>query len=250
MKNRYLVRLNEILEIPKEDDKTSKLFDSIIIILIVLNVFSVIISSMKVSNTIVVILKYFEYLSVVIFTLEYLLRLLTASIKYSNYKHPNVKYFFSFFAVIDLLAILPFYVPFIIMDLRFLRILRLFRALRIFKLNRYNNSMEIIVRVLNNEKDKLITSLYVCVILLIFSASLIYFIENEAQPELFPDIPSSIWWAVATLTTVGYGDVYPITNLGKIVAGIIALIGIGFVALPTGIISSGFIIETTKNRDK
>ena len=152
-------------------------------------------------------------------------------------------------AIIDLLAILPFYLPFIIpVDLRFLRMLRLLRLLRILKLNRYNDSMDIIIKIFKREKEKLITTFFVMAILILFSSSLMYYVENEAQPDKFPNIVASLWWAVATLTTVGYGDIYPITSLGKLFSGVIALLGIGLVALPTGIISSGFITEVNNNK--
>lgn len=147
-------------------------------------------------------------------------------------------------ALIDLAAILPFYLPMVFsIDLRFLRMLRLFRIMRVFKLNRYNSAMETIGNVFKNEKEKLFHTIFIMVILIVFASSLMYYVENPAQPDKFPNIVASIWWAVATLTTVGYGDVYPITALGKFLSGIIAIFGIGIVALPTGIISSGFMSE-------
>jgi voltage-gated potassium channel len=121
--------------------------------------------------------------------------------------------------------------------------------LRILKLNRYNNSLNIIGRVLRNEKEKLFMTVFIIVIMLLLSSSFMYYIENTVQPEKFPNIISALWWAVATLTTVGYGDVYPVTNLGKLLSGIIAVLGIGLVALPSGIISSGLINEVSR-KDK
>ncbi len=152
-------------------------------------------------------------------------------------------------ALIDLAAILPFYLPMIInLDLRFLRILRLTRIFRILKINRYTESLEMIKVVLYKKKEELGVTTFVTFLLLLFSSSLMYYIETEAQPEAFPNIIASFWWGVATLTTVGYGDVYPITVIGKILSGIIALLGIGLVALPTGIISSGFMDEMNQKR--
>jgi voltage-gated potassium channel len=152
-------------------------------------------------------------------------------------------------ALIDLFAILPFYLPMVIViDLRFLRILRLARILRIFKIQRYNNSLSLISSVIDNRKEELIVTLFITFLLLLLASSIMYFVETNSQPESFPNIIASFWWAIATLTTVGYGDVYPVTVIGKILSGIIALLGIGIVALPTGIISSGFIEEMNKGK--
>jgi voltage-gated potassium channel len=246
------LRAFEIIEIAKPGDIVSKAFDYSIILLIVLNIFSVIINSFSgLSYESKYILKLFETISVVIFSIEYGLRVWTSNLLFPKSKCAFLKFIFSFMAVIDLLAILPFYIPFIFpYDLRFLRMLRLLRLVRIFKLNRYNNAMNVIVKVLKKEKEKLLTTVFVTSILLLFASSIMYYVENEAQPDKFPNIIASLWWAVATLTTVGYGDVYPITILGKILSGLIAILGIGLVALPTGIISSGFISEVSSQRHK
>lgn len=246
-------RVFEVIGTAKGKDKASKVFDILIIILIVLSVVSVIISSYSnLSKELLLILRVFEIVSVIIFTIEYVLRLWTCKYLYPNSKIPILRYIFSFMAIIDLAAILPFYLPMIIsVDLRFLRILRLFRIMRVFKLNRYSSAMETIGKVLKNEKEKLFYTIFIMGILIIFASSLMYYVENPAQPDKFPNIVASIWWAVATLTTVGYGDVYPITGLGKFLSGIIAILGIGIVALPTGIISSGFMSEmNSKNKKK
>ena len=190
-------------------------------------------------------------ISVIIFTIEYFLRIWTAKLCFPKAKYPEIKYVLSLMALIDLLAILPFYLPFIITcDLRFLRMLRLFRLLRIFKINRYNNAMTTIEKVIKNEKEKLISTIFIALVLLLFAASIMYYIENEAQPEKFPNIIAAVWWAIATLTTVGYGDVYPVTVLGKILSGFVVILGIGLIALPTGIISSGFINEVNRKKSK
>jgi len=135
-------------------------------------------------------------------------------------------------------------------DTRFLRVLRLMRLLRLFKLNRYNNSMKLIGNVLREEKEKLFITVFMVTILLILSAALIFTVEHEKQPEAFPNIYSSLWWAVATLTTVGYGDVFPVTGAGKVLAGLIALLGIGLVALPTGIMASSFVNHLNEQNEE
>ncbi|RXP46896.1 ion transporter [Lutibacter sp. HS1-25] len=194
----------------------------------------------------------FELFSVIVFTIEYVLRLWTSDLDPSykgNSFQKRIKFIFSKFGLIDLFAILPFYLPFIFpFDLRILRILRLFRLLRIFKLGRYSKSLKTISSVLKETRSELSITLFIAFILLVLSSTLMYYFENDVQPEKFASIGHSFWWAVATLTTVGYGDVYPITGIGKILSAIIALIGIGFVALPTGIISSAFIEKIQKDR--
>jgi voltage-gated potassium channel len=191
----------------------------------------------------------FEYFSIVIFTVEYLLRVWTAPLKFPNSNIPCLRYIVSFMAVIDLCAILPFYLPFVInVDLRFMRILRLFRLLRILKLNRYNNSLDLIGRVFKNEKEKILMTIFITILMLLLASSAMYYIENAVQPDKFPNILATLWWAVATLTTVGYGDVYPVTVLGKMLSGVIAILGIGLVALPSGIISSGLIQEVSNEK--
>ena len=153
--------------------------------------------------------------------------------------------------IFDLIAILPFYLPMIMLiDLRFVRVLRLFRLLRVFKLGRYSESLRTLANVLKRKKEELFITIFVVMILLIIASSLMYFIENEAQPEIFSSIPSAMWWGVATLTTVGYGDAYPVTPVGKLLGAVIALLGIGMFALPTGILGSGFVEEMQRKREK
>lgn len=146
-------------------------------------------------------------------------------------------------AIIDLLAILPFYLPFISADLRFLRMVRLFRLfrlLRVFKLGRYFEALQIIIKVIRTSSAQLVMAFTICFFVTLFSAIVMYTVENPAQPEQFPNVISSLWWALCTLTTVGYGDVYPVTHIGRFFASIISLVGIGIIAIPTGIIAAGF----------
>ena len=159
----------------------------------------------------------------------------------------DLKYLVSPMAIIDLLAILPFYLPmFVLVDLRFLRMFRISRLLRIFKLNRYTEALSLILDVVKAKKDELLAALFVMGFMIMISSTMIYYFETDVQPDVFPNIIASFWWSIATLTSVGYGDIYPITTMGKIFAGIIAILGIGLVALPTGIISSGFIAAVSK----
>lgn len=170
-----------------------------------------------------------ELFSVIVFTVEYLLRIYVSDRKLS--------FIFSFFGVIDLLAILPFYLAFGV-DLRSLRALRFLRLFRVLKLVRYNKAMNHLIRAISSAKEQIFLFIFITIILIYFAAVGIYYFENEAQPDKFTSIFDSLWWAIVTLTTVGYGDVYPITIGGKIFTFFILLIGLGIVAVPTGIISS------------
>jgi voltage-gated potassium channel len=238
-------RIFEIIERSKGSDIPSAIFDVAIIILILLNIAAVIAASFnKFAEANAGALSRFEIFSIVVFSIEYILRILTADYKYPESKYPHIKYFFSASAIIDLAAIIPFYLPFVTrIDLRFLRILRLLRMFRVFKLGRYNESMAIIGRVLKKEKEKLITTIILTIIMIFVASSIMYYVENPAQPEVFTNIIETTWWSIATFTTIWYGDVYPITVAGKILGGIISLLGIMLIALPSGIICSGFMTE-------
>ncbi|MDB2314426.1 ion transporter, partial [Flavobacteriaceae bacterium] len=178
---------------------------------------------------------------------EYLYRIRLA---YLDKRMKGVKkYIFSTFGLIDLISILPFFLnQFVKVDGRFLRILRLFRLTRIFKLGRDSSSLQLFVSALKGVQNELKFTLFLSALAILFSASAIYYLENEVQPEKFSSITESIWWATVSLATVGYGDVYPVTVGGKVFASVISLIGIGIVAIPTGIISASFVEEINKVR--
>ena len=161
----------------------------------------------------------------------------------------KVKFVFSFFGIIDFLAILPFYLA-VGVDLRSLRALRFLRLFRILKLVRYNKAMNQFSRAIKSAKEQILLFIFITLILIYFAAVGIYYFENEAQPEHFSSIFDSLWWAIITLTTVGYGDVYPITVGGKVFTFIILMIGLGIVAIPTGIISSALTNSVDKSEEK
>lgn len=233
----------EIVQQANENDIVSKIFDISLITLIILNLVIVLAETFNIPKDLQIVLNYAETISVIIFTAEYLLRVWTADSLYPQ-KSPfkaRIKYIFSFMALIDLLSILPFYLPLIIpIDLRVLRTVRIIRLLRIFKINRYTNALNTIGQVFKNKASQLVSSIMVVGVLMIISSVLMYNIENSVQPGAFSNAIETMWWTVVTLTTVGYGDVYPITVAGKILATIIAFLGIGMVAVPTGIITAGF----------
>ena len=195
----------------------------------------------------------FERISIVIFSIEYVARLwvCTSDPKYRGFISGRVKYFFTPSAVIDLLAILPAYVPMLITsDLRVLRLLRLFRLLRVLKLTRYTQALDRMAGVLRSKRDELVLVLVACSMTLLLSASLLFWIEHDFQPEAFSSIPQAMWWAVSALTTVGYGDIIPVTVLGKICAAIIAIAGVGLFTLPAGILASGFMSTSGNSEAK
>jgi voltage-gated potassium channel len=249
-------KIYNLVEKGSHGSRINLVFDYLIIVLIILNVFAIAIDTLTgLSSSFQKSLKVFEIISIGIFTIEYLMRIYVSDITHpARTKVASVlKFITSPFGLIDLLAILPFYIPFVIkVDLRFLRILRLIRFFRIFKISRYNSTLKLIRDVIKEKKAELAMTAFIAALFLIISAFLIYHVENPAQPDKFPDIFSSIWWAVATLTTIGYGDIYPITSIGKIISGLVAVLGIGLIALPTGIISAGFIekINHSKNEKK
>jgi voltage-gated potassium channel len=208
-----------------------KIFDLVIQLLIILSLVTFSIETLpELDSGLIKVLNQFELVCVIIFSIEYILRLFLT---------PKFKYVFSFFGIIDLLAILPFYLASGI-DLRSVRVLRLLRLFRVFKLFKYNNAMDRITSAFIKIKSELVIFL-VATFFLVYLASVgIYYFENTEQPEQFKSVFHSLWWAITTLTTGGYGDVYPITAGGKIFTTFIVFIGLGLVAVPTGLLATAF----------
>lgn len=225
--------------------------DLFIIGLILLNVVAILLQSIPtLDRRFYQEFEWFELFSIVVFTAEYLLRLWTANLNPKFHKpiSGTIRYTFTPMAIIDLLSVLPFYLAFVGMDLRLLRIMRVFKIFRLFKIARYISALNIINHVFRKKREELVISLIFTLFLLLIASTLMYYVENEVQPDVFSSIPHTMWWGIATLTTVGYGDVYPITPLGHLLGGIIALFGIGLFALPTGILASGFSQELEQKR--
>lgn len=244
----------QVFEIIDENDTKNiqgRLFNIFIMAFIFINTVAIILETVEnISVQYAYFLWIFEIISVAIFTIEYILRLWTCNIndKFKNSVKGRIKFAITPFALIDLIAILPFYLVFIPFDLRFIRALRLIRLFRLLKIGRYSKALKTFGIVFKEKKEELCITIFSVSIILIVASSMMYIVENEAQPDVFSSIPASMWWGVITLTTVGYGDVYPITTIGKLLGGIIALLGVGMVALPAGILASGFadIIQKTK----
>ena len=232
----YLKNLVEL-----NDNKRSRRFAYFIQFLIIFSVITFSIETLPdLKPQTRVVLNAIEAFCVAVFTFEYIARIYVADSK--------PKFIFSFFGLVDFLAILPFYLSFGI-DLRSLRLLRMFRLFRLFKLVRYNKAMRHFANAMKMAKEQIILFLIITIMLIYFAAVGIYYFENEAQPEHFSSIFSSLWWSIVTLTTVGYGDVYPITVGGRIFTFFILMIGLGIVAIPTGIISSS-LTKAVEPRDE
>lgn len=213
-----------------------RLFDKSIYALIVLNLIAMIVQSEpRLNESTYAFLRVFEKFSIGVFTIEYLIR------TYLAVKN-NSRYNLTFFGIIDLIAVLPFYLTFFIgFDGRFIRVLRLFRVSRIIKLGKFNKAFELLAKGIHNVRRELYLTFFIAFIMLFFSATGIYYLENPHQPEVYSSITESFWWAVASLTGVGFEEVYPVTTGGKLFGTVISLIGIGIVAVPTGIISASFV---------
>ena len=244
------IKIYRLLEKGSHGSRFNRVFDYFIMSLILLSVGSIVLESIpgiekKYHHWLVI----FDLFSIIVFTLEYLLRLYVSDLTHPAKSRVKsaLKFMFSIYGIIDLLAILPFYLPMLIkLDLRFLRILRLTRIFRILKIGRYNQSLKLIASVVKEKKEELAVTGFLAFLIMLLASFIMYYVESPHQPEAFPNILSAFWWAIATLTTVGYGDVYPITAWGKFISGVIAILGIGIVALPTGLISAGFMEKVKK----
>ena len=223
------------------DSRAGRTFDAVVLALIVYSIVTFSAETLpNLSESTKSFLHYSEIVVTGFFTLEYIARVLTSKNKLS--------YIFSFYGIIDLIAILPFYLS-LGFDLRSIRVIRLFRVFRLFKLSRYSKALNRLGKALALAKTEAVLFLMATAILLYLSAVGIYYFEHEAQPENFQSIFHSLWWAVATLTTVGYGDVYPVTVGGRLFTFVILMVGLGIVAVPAGIVASA-LSEVKKQEDE
>ena len=247
-------RAREILAYSKAGDLPSRAFDVFIVSLILLNVLAMVFESVKrIHDRVPAWFTVFEYFSVVVFSVEYAARVWSCveEAAYSRPMRGRIRFALTPLAIVDLLAVLPFYLPFVSVDLRVLRMFRLLRIMRIMrvaKLARYSESLRMLARVVKAKRDQLLSAVLILVILLVVASTLVYYAENGAQPEAFSSVPASMWWAAVTLTTVGYGDIAPVTVFGKLMGAVTAILGIGMFALPTAILGAGFLEDLEQRR--
>lgn len=237
-------RIFDIIQIGYAGDVASRTFDIAITVAIIINLFIAIFDTFEQSIPYQPVLDVIEWITVIGFTIEYILRVWTA-----EYLYPNkctgiarIKYILSVSGIVDLLSFLPNYLPvFFPAGAVAFRMFRVIRILRIFRVNSYYDALNVITEVIRRKRDQILSSVFIIVMLIIASSLCMYSLEHEAQPEVFKNAFSGIWWSVSTLLTVGYGDIYPVTVLGKMFSIIITFLGVGMVAIPTGILSAGFV---------
>jgi voltage-gated potassium channel len=246
-------RVYALLHRAQADSPAALWIETALLVLIFINTAALILESVPEINAHYSSLFYsLEFFSIIIFSLEYVLRVWSC-VENPKFEKPwsgRLRYMTTLMAIIDLLAILPFYVAFLTVDLRFLRVIRLFRLFRLLKIARYLKAVRIIQTVMDEKKEQIYLTLMFIFFLLIIISTLMFYVENEAQPTVFSSIPASMWWGIETLTTVGYGDMLPVTTYGRILGGMISVLGIGLFALPAGILSSGLTEHLQKQDDK
>ena len=244
-------RVWQIVENARPGDVAGRRFELFILALIALNVAAVVLESVAyVEERFGAAFVVFEACSVLVFVGEYAARLWSCveDPRSRGAVRERLRFIVRPLALVDLMAIAPFFATMGTADMRVLRALRLLRLVRLLKLGRYLAALTVLQRVVYAKRAELVMSSALTSVLLIVASSIIYFAEYEAQPDKFSSIPASMWWAVSTLTTVGYGDVYPVTVLGRVAGGFLALLGIGLFALPTAILGSGLVEAVQRAR--
>ena len=242
-------RVFDIIQIGKREDFVSRAFDLFIVVAILANIAVLFIETFDWSEKYFWLLHKIETVTIVIFGVEYLLRIWTAEYLYPGMSKGKaaLRFLISFDGIVDLLTILPF---FFLSGFVALRMLRVVRILHLFRINAYYDSFNVITSVLSEKKNQLLSSIFIILVLMMASSLCMYSAEHEVQPEVFKNAFSGIWWSTSTVLTVGYGDIYPVTILGQIMAIIISFLGVGVVAIPTGIISAGFVERYTQMQNQ
>ena len=235
-------RIFEIIQIGNRGDAISRFFDYFIVIVIFVNIAVLFMETFDVFEPYMTVLKVIESITFAIFIIEYILRLWTADFLYPQYGRIKAagRVIISFDGIVDLLTILPFFFLSGFVGFRILRVVRIFR---LFRVNATYDSFNVIANVFKKKKNQIFSSVFIILMLMLVSSLCVYSAEHEVQPEQFKNAFSGIWWSLSTIFTVGYGDIYPITPLGQIMTVIITFLGVGAVAVPTGIISAGFVEE-------
>lgn len=242
-------RIFDIIQIGYDEDWQSRLFDVMLIVMIVANLLIAIVSTFEEAAPYMGLLEAVEWVTVIVFAIEYGLRVWTAEHLYPNLTRGRavLKYIFSFNGIIDMLSFLPHMLPFFfpagVVAFRMFRVVRIFR---LFRINAYYDGLNVIGEVIRSKKDQILSSVFIIFVLMMASSLCMYGLEHEAQPDVFRNAFSGFWWSVSTLLTVGYGDIYPITALGRLFGIAITFLGVGMVAIPTGILSAGFVEQYTR----
>ena len=249
-------KIFNIIQIGDKSNRVSRMFDIFITITIVANILITFMQTFPELSFLSGVFRVMEYITIVIFCVEYALRIWTAEYLYPDRSRSGarLRFLVSFDGVVDLLTIIP---AFFLSGFVIFRMLRVARIFHLFRLNAKYDSFNVITTVLYEKRNQIISSVFIVMILMLASSLCMYSVEHEAQPEVFRNAFSGIWWSMSTLLTVGYGDIYPITTLGRVMAIGIAYLGVGVVAIPTGIISAGFVeqyqrksnISSLKNED-
>ena len=243
-------RVYEIVNVGASKDYISRGYDLLNTLMIVVNLaVSLLYTFQSIREGYGGLLLTIEAVTVAFFAVDYILRAWTARFLYPRYAGPRalLKYLFSFTGIVDLLSFLPYYLPFFFpagaVAFRMFRVVRIFR---LFRINAYYDSLNVIAEVISSKRQQLISSVFIISVLMLSSSLCMYSLEHEAQPEVFTNAFSGIWWSVSTLLTVGYGDIYPVTPLGQLFSIVITFLGVGMVAIPTGIISAGFVDQYSR----
>ncbi len=238
-------RIFDIIQIGNKRDVPSRIFDIVIVTAILLNITITFLETFDELKPYYGIFAIVEFVTMVFFLIEYALRIWTVEFLYPNCNRLKAlgKFLISYDGIVQLLTILPF---FFLSGFVALRMLRVVRILHLFRINSNYDSFHVITSVFKKKKNQIFSSIFIIVVLMLASSLCMYSAEHAAQPEAFDNAFSGIWWSISTILTVGYGDIYPITVLGRVMGIIIAVLGVGVVAIPTGIISAGFVEQYTQ----
>ena len=234
-------RIYSIIQAGYTHDKPSLAYDFSLMAAILITLAIAVFDTFPAADSCQNLIRTIEIITVIFFTLDYFLRIWTADFIYEGlYSRgtASLKFIFSLTGIVDFLSCIPYFLPF---TGDFLRIFRIIRILRVFRVHKYADPLHVIANVINKKKGQLLSSTFIVLVLIVTSSLLMYALEHEAQPEVFSNAFSGFWWAVNTLLTVGYGDIVPITFAGKICGTILTFLGVGMVAIPTGILSAGFM---------
>lgn len=239
-------RIFDIIQIGNKEDTISKSFDIFIVVVIIANICCMFLETFDQLQALYPFFRVTEIITVAIFCVEYLLRIWTAEYLYPKLPRwkARLRFLYSFDGIVDLFTILPFFFLSGFVAFRMLRVVRIFH---LFRINAQHDSFHVITSVLYQKRNQIMSSVFIILILMLASSLCMYSAEHDAQPQNFQNAFSGIWWSMSTLLTVGYGDIYPITIVGKCMAIVIAFLGVGVVAIPTGIISAGFVEQYQKD---